>query len=281
MNLLVSILLLATLKWQLTGAYLPVILLHGIFSDAANMQQLVDMITDAHPGTTVYNIDGFDNVESMQDMWTQVKTFKQKLMPIFHNSTDGVHMLCFSQGGLACRAILQTTPEHNVKTFISLSSPQGGQFGDTSYLSFLPNLTKEEMYRFFYSKEGQDLSLANYWKDPHHIQEYLKDCKFLPKLENPSQSSKESFQKLQNIILIGGPDDGVITPWQSSQFASFDDNEKVVSMENQEFYMNDTFGLKTLNSQGNLHVHTVPGVQHVKWHKNETVFKCCMEPYLN
>ena len=34
-------------------------------------------------------------------------------------------------GGLVCRAILQTTPEHNVKTFISLSSPQGGQFGGT------------------------------------------------------------------------------------------------------------------------------------------------------
>lgn len=38
-------------------------------------------------------------------------------------------ILGYSQGGLLARAILQTFPEHNVHNFISLSSPQGGQFG--------------------------------------------------------------------------------------------------------------------------------------------------------
>ncbi len=32
-------------------------------------------------------------------------------------------------GGLACRAILETTPNHHVRSFISLSSPQAGQYG--------------------------------------------------------------------------------------------------------------------------------------------------------
>jgi len=32
-------------------------------------------------------------------------------------------------GGLVCRGILETTPQHNVHTFLSLSSPQAGQFG--------------------------------------------------------------------------------------------------------------------------------------------------------
>ena len=35
-------------------------------------------------------------------------------------------------GGLVCRAILNSVPNHNVRTFISLSSPQGGQFGGRS-----------------------------------------------------------------------------------------------------------------------------------------------------
>lgn len=26
---------------------------------------------------------------------------------------------------------------------------------------------------------------------------------------------KSNFEKLENLVLIGGPDDGVITPWQS------------------------------------------------------------------
>ena len=32
-------------------------------------------------------------------------------------------------GALLCRALIETTPEHNVRTFISLAGPHGGQFG--------------------------------------------------------------------------------------------------------------------------------------------------------
>ena len=73
-------------------------MLHGIFSDAENMNSLGDMISKAHPGTQVYNIDGYDDMESMEGMWKQVDYFKKQMMPIFQNSTDGVHLLCFSQG---------------------------------------------------------------------------------------------------------------------------------------------------------------------------------------
>ena len=62
------------------------------------MEGLVGFIKNAHPGTVVYNIDGYDNQDSMENMWTQVDSFKKKMMPIFKNSSDGVHMICFSQG---------------------------------------------------------------------------------------------------------------------------------------------------------------------------------------
>lgn len=65
------------------------------------MESLEAMVKKAHPGTVVYNIDGFDDVVSvLQPMWKQVDSFKQKMMPIFENSTDGVNMICFSQGKL-------------------------------------------------------------------------------------------------------------------------------------------------------------------------------------
>lgn len=41
-----------------------------------------------------------------------------------------------STGGLVCRGILSTLSEHNVNSFISLSSPQAGQYGGQS-MSFL------------------------------------------------------------------------------------------------------------------------------------------------
>lgn len=44
----------------------------------------------------------------------------------------------YSQGGLIARGMIEDFGvEHNVKTFVSLSSPQGGQFGGTWYLLFL------------------------------------------------------------------------------------------------------------------------------------------------
>lgn len=50
-------------------------------------------------------------------------------MAICDRHPDGVHLLGYSQGGLIARGILETFADHNVKNFISLSSPQAGQFG--------------------------------------------------------------------------------------------------------------------------------------------------------
>lgn len=38
-------------------------------------------------------------------------------------------MIGYSQGGLLARATIQTLLKHNVRIFISLSSPQAGQYG--------------------------------------------------------------------------------------------------------------------------------------------------------
>ena len=55
---------------------------------------------------------------------------KKKLSLLLLTEID---VLLYTAGGLACRGILETSPNHNVKTFISLSSPQGGQFGGMYY----------------------------------------------------------------------------------------------------------------------------------------------------
>lgn len=34
-------------------------------------------------------------------------------------------------------------------------------------------------------------------------------------MSNSSESYKSGFTKLKKLVLVGGPDDGVITPWQS------------------------------------------------------------------
>jgi palmitoyl-protein thioesterase len=117
--------------------------------------------------------------------------------------------------------------------------------------------------------------------DPLHQSEYQEHCDFLYPLNSADTPDyKTNFQQLENLVLIGGPDDGVITPWQSSHFGFYDDKLNVQSFRKQGFYISDSFGLKTLDTEGRVHVYEVPGVQHLHWHGNKTVFDNYIEPWL-
>lgn len=62
-------------------------------------------------------------------MWRQTEKFGEDLLNITARHPEGIHLIGYSQGGLISRAILEKYPLHNVRTFISLSSPQAGQYG--------------------------------------------------------------------------------------------------------------------------------------------------------
>lgn len=44
---------------------------------------------------------------------------------------------------------------------------------------------------------------------------------------------RNNFLRLQKLVLIGGPDDGVITPWQSAHVGAYNTNETVLPFEKQ------------------------------------------------
>lgn len=115
---------------------------------------------------------------------------------------------------------------------------------------------------------------------------YYKYSKFLPYVNNETNSTnwatfKEGITKLKRLVLVGGPDDGVITPWQSSHFGYYDTNETVVEMRNRPIYKDDMIGLKTLDGSGRLTLITVPNVPHVEWHKNVSIVDEFLLPYLD
>ncbi|XP_068106387.1 lysosomal thioesterase PPT2 isoform X2 [Hyperolius riggenbachi] len=270
-----------------TLGYKPVILVHGLFDSSANFVHLVEYINNTHPGTNISVIDLFDHKASLQPLWKQVMGFSEAIYPIMQNAgSDGVHLLCYSQGGLICRGLLETIPDHNVDTFISLSSPLMGQYGDTDYLRYLfPTYMKANLYRFCYTQIGQTWSICNFWNDPHHHDMYINSSDFLAPLnsERPEPNTtdwKKNFLRLRKMVLIGGPNDGVITPWESSHFGFYDENETVVEMQEQQVYQEDTFGLRTLDKRGAITVYSVPDVMHTMWHSNETVYKQCIEKWL-
>ena len=76
-------------------------------------------------------------------MWEQVEAFGAVAQQVSNENPGGIHLLCYSQGGLVCRGIIETMPDLNVSTFVSLSSPQAGQYGGmfTKRFSFICLLT--------------------------------------------------------------------------------------------------------------------------------------------
>lgn len=264
----------------------PVVILHGVLSGAESMTLLVRQIEKLHPGTVVYNCDKFSGWYSLENAWWQVQQIKDYIDQIGQLHPDGIIVLGYSQGGLLARAAIQSLPNHNVKTFISLSSPQAGQYG-TSFLHLIfPDLAAKTAFELFYSKAGQYTSIGGYWNDPHRQSLYMKYSEFLPLINNEKISSnstpfKMGMERLNKLVLIGGPNDGVITPWQSSHFSYFNESLDVVPFYKRKIFLDDSIGLKKLLEAEKLIIIVKPHVHHLSWHTNRKVINQVIMPYLD
>ncbi|XP_047041428.1 lysosomal thioesterase PPT2 homolog [Helicoverpa zea] len=267
-------------------SYKPVVLIHGVMTGSASMEMIKFRIEEQHPGTIVYNVNRFESWSSLETMWHQVLEIGMDIANISASHPEGINLIGYSQGGLIARGIVETFPNVSVSTFISLSSPQAGQYGAGFLHLVFPGLVKDTVYELFYSRVGQHTSVGNYWNDPYHQSLYETYSVYLPYINNHIKSAKsEDFKKnllrLKRLVLIGGPDDNVITPWQSSQFGYYDANETIIEMKSQDIYMEDKIGLRTLDESGRLHVVTVPGVNHFSWHMNISIVDDYLLPYLD
>lgn len=278
-------------------AYKPVILIHGVLSDAGHLNDLKNLIQTSHPGTNVTLVKLYPEVESFVPLQHQLEYWLKKVDVIFENSPEGVHLICHSQGGLICQGIIEYCDEHTVHTFIGLSSPLNGQFGVPSLIAhYMPwlNGSRESLTKYMYTTIAQDtFAISNYWRDPRdeYQSKYVSTVRYLPVIQNNPKSRKynpqeaarhkRNFLKLKKLVLIGGPDDGVITPWQSSLFGFYDDQLNISNMKNQSVFLNDWFGLRTLYERGNVSSYAIRGVKHVDWHGNPLVFHKAIEPWLD
>uniref|UniRef100_A0A8C9Y8U7 palmitoyl-CoA hydrolase n=1 Tax=Sander lucioperca TaxID=283035 RepID=A0A8C9Y8U7_SANLU len=181
-----------------------IIMQNGSFQNSLTCLCMCKYHFNVHPGTEVTVIDLYDSWASLEPMWKQVQGFKKAFDSIVQKAPDGVHLVCFSQGGLICRALLSMAPDHNVHTFVSLSSPLAGQYGDTEYLrKVFPDCTKKLVFHFCYNRVGQKVSICNYWNDPHHRPRYLQGNSFLAMLngDRPHNDMKGSGMHYCHYVL--------------------------------------------------------------------------------
>lgn len=268
----------------------PVVLLHGITSDASELKPVVEWLTGFLPEDKIFNLEvGNGKPNSI------FKTMNWQLNALCHTIynipqlENGFNFIGMSQGGLLARGYVQRCNRYPVRNLITWVSPQAGVYGFNEV-----HFNWDDVYTPFY----QNLySFAGYWKNPNKYYEYLERSIFLPYLNNESPRidkyneygfdyilNKERILSLTNFVMIWSPNDDVITPPQSGRFEFYEilipkplsitipmhDNihihnnreKRVLDTEDlkiQDFflsrqYQEDLLGLQTLFHNGKLHM---------------------------
>ncbi|KAL5254497.1 hypothetical protein ACHWQZ_G014069 [Mnemiopsis leidyi] len=285
-----------------------VLLMHG-FWQAFDTQHHLDFkdFVEGKTGVKVHLIDAFNDLaappteSSLTPMWIQVPAILEQVKNI-SAQYEKIIAVGFSQGGVIWRAMIESWDNHNVDTFISLASPQHG-ISDipVKYLEPLPKHSipstlsysyklgissgiKEVLKSLFYLPRVQNVfAPSNYFLEPKLRHLYLQTA-FFPRLNNEvgsaeeKQRQKNNFQSLRKLLLIGGPDDGTVIPWQSQIFGFRTADKKIVPMEETQFYKDDLFGLKTLDEKGAITTCIKGGLRHSDFPNSSEVLNDCVLP---
>ncbi|XP_075254718.1 lysosomal thioesterase PPT2 homolog [Convolutriloba macropyga] len=267
--------------------YRPLVLIHGVTASYTEFDTLKKFVREDFPSMKVFALNGnFNDFLSVVSLLEQVPVFSSLLYNITQQYGD-VTLLGYSQGGALARGVVQMSDNENIHTFISLSAPALGEYGIPDMYPPLDfkHLKREEVYHICYRNLGQTVSVCNYWTDPTKRKEYLANNYYLPFLNNevPHASAKrykDNFVNLEQLVLVGGPDDGTIIPWQSAHYGFYDENLNIVPFYEQPTYLNDSYGMRTINEAEKLVIKLIPGVVHAQWILNRTVYEEAIKPYL-
>ena len=180
-------------------------------------------------------------------------------------------ILSISQGGLLARYIIQKCEmKGRVKKLVSFGGPMMG----TSKVPFCLEgvvcyIINSLVDYFVYSKSIQkSVGPAGYYRTAAHIKDYQNSESFLYQLNNEGkyydEKSKEKFKQLESLVLIGFKNDKMISPKETAEFCEYDENFNIVPMNKTNAYINDLFGLKSLDEKHSIHVHYLDG-EHIEF----------------
>ncbi|XP_022158133.1 palmitoyl-protein thioesterase 1-like [Momordica charantia] len=200
----------------------------------------------------------------------QIQTACDKVVRGMKFLKRGFDIFAISQGALIARGLIEFCDGvPPVKNLITLAGPHAG-------MSSIPYCQKifskccpivEILFdTAVYTDEVQSFTTAaTYYKVPEQIQEYLKNSKFLPKLNNEPQDEKnvvykERFSSLNKLVLL--MDDSFLIPRETAWFGYYEDgstDRKVVPATETNLYKEEWIGLKRLNESGKVITRKVPG----------------------
>ncbi len=138
-----------------------VILLHGIFLHEYMMNSLAKNLRKN--GYEVLNVGYPSRRHTIREL-TQI--VKQKVAPTFESS-DKIHLVGFSMGGLIWRSILAEIQPKNVGRLVMIATPNNGS-------EVADRLHKNTLVKFFYGPALEDLQTTSANKIPSLIDSQIE-----------------------------------------------------------------------------------------------------------
>lgn len=243
---------------------LPTAILHGIDSSSKELVPFGEWISVTFK-TKVFNLEIGNGAKT--SLYMPMKDQLDELCKTIYSIEElksGFNFIGMSQGGLLARSYVERCNVYPVYNLITLVAPHGGEY--------IPTI-KVDLYTNFFQEH---LSPAGYWRVPFDLPNgYLKECKYLPLLNNEvehheAEKQMENIMSLDNMVLIWSPKDTVLSPPESAIFSVFNDKLEVVSLFDTDLYKNDLLGLKYLNEQNRLHMYKT-NCSHVE-HRNPACY---------
>jgi palmitoyl-protein thioesterase len=272
---------------QLDALQLPVVLAHGMGDSCFNkgMQHLTQHVsqllggvyTDCIPTGKNQQEDTkngyFLNMDASVDVFAEAIQQNDQLQ-------NGFHAIGFSQGNNVIRGYMTRYNTPAVHTFLSINGVNAGE-GAVPYcrpsfsslfqtgFSMCDLLMEQASHRAYTQWSQQHSFQANYWRDPRLFAmplyyEYSQLARW--NQEGPHYQSNttwiENYLKTQQFVWIMADEDAMVWPKEGEQWGAPDPDdpfERVLPMEETEWYTRDSFGLATAQSQGKNYFETFPG----------------------
>lgn len=280
-----------------TDGALPVVLWHGMGDSCCSMGSMgaVKKLIEDRLGVFVHSIA--TGAGEYGDVWSsfygnvnkQVENVCEELADKDELS-GGFHMVGFSQGGQFLRAVVERCG-HKLPRVHSLITLGGQHQGVANTPGCSTDLTgaaaKACTAMQMLLAQGayapwvrSNLVQAQYFKDPHNLDEYLAANEFLPDINNerPEKNSQyaDNMAALKRFVMIRFDGDTTVVPRDSAWFSFWDGASHVVPLFEQDIFKQDWIGLKRLHDAGGLIFDSAPG-EHMQftlsWFEDNVVNK--------
>eukprot|EP00440_Ansanella_granifera_P001442 gb/GFBE01001552.1/.p1 GENE.gb/GFBE01001552.1/~~gb/GFBE01001552.1/.p1 ORF type:complete len:356 (+),score=98.30 gb/GFBE01001552.1/:1-1068(+) len=190
------------------------------------------------------------------------------------NLTGGFNAIGFSQGNTVIRGYIHKYNDPPVRAFVSMHGVLMGVNGlpqcpmnVTGVGVLCRSVDAIVSHAGVYSGYVQNhLAQANYYRDAANLEDYRAHGHFLPYINNEVHGKEnatftENFKSLEKLVLVMAEDDTMVHPKESEHFGYFKEGSRkeLVAMKDSPWYVEDWFGLKSLDQAQKIEFYSTPG----------------------